>query len=159
MTTTAPPERPIVGVGAVILEENRVLLIRRGHEPLKGEWSLPGGRVELGETLVAALCREVREETGLTVEVGAVIEVLDRVHRDASGRVEHHFVIIDYLCRLVDGSLAASSDADDARWVRLDDLNEYRLTEAAARVIERGRRIAAIRGAATRNTQARRGAR
>src|SRR5439155_11424714 len=90
--------RPIVGVGAVIFDGDRVLLIKRGHEPLKGEWSLPGGRVELGETLGQAVAREVLEETGLVVDVGPVVEVLDRVHRTPDGRVEHHFVIIDYLC-------------------------------------------------------------
>src|SRR6185312_15213739 len=90
------PERPIVAVGAVILDGDRVLLIKRGQEPLKGEWSLPGGAVESGETLAAALVREVREETCLEVEVGPVVEVLDSVRRDAEGRVEYHYIIIDY---------------------------------------------------------------
>ena len=91
------PSGPIVGVGAVILDGDRVLLVKRGHEPLKGEWSLPGGAVEIGETLDAAVAREVLEETGLDVDVGPVVEVLDRIQRDADGRVEYHYVIVDYL--------------------------------------------------------------
>src|SRR5665213_1646809 len=97
------PERPIVGVGAVIFDGDRVLLVKRGHEPLMGAWNLPGGAVEVGETLDAALAREVLEETGLSVEVGPVVEVLDSVRFDADGRVEYHFVIVDYLCRVFAG--------------------------------------------------------
>src|SRR5438128_12402839 len=93
------PERPIVGVGAVVLDGDRVLLVKRAHEPLKGEWSLPGGVVELGETLADALMREVLEETGVPIEIGEVVEVLDRVQRAADGRVEYHFVLVDYVCR------------------------------------------------------------
>jgi mutator protein MutT len=135
------PARPIVGVGAVIVDDERVLLIRRAHEPLKGEWSLPGGAVELGETLVEALAREVLEETGLRVDVGPVIDVIDRVRRTSDGRVEHHFVIIDYACRVAGGTLAAASDAADVRWVPIAELAAYRLTEAARRMIHRGRAI------------------
>jgi mutator protein MutT len=129
------PERPIVGIGAVIIAGDRVLLVKRAHEPLKGEWSLPGGAVEVGETLHDAVMREVREETGLDVRVGPVIEVLDRVHRTADGRVEYHFVIIDYLCTLAGGTLASNSDAEDACWVPVDDLTPYALTPLAAAVI------------------------
>src|SRR4051812_12924157 len=93
------PERPIVGVGAVIVDHHgRVVIVKRSHEPLKGEWSLPGGTVEVGETLAEALVREVREETGLDVAVGPLIEVLDRVHRADDGRIEYHFVLLDYRC-------------------------------------------------------------
>src|SRR6185503_14872857 len=107
------PDRPIVGVGAVVLDgEGRVLLVKRAHEPLKGEWSLPGGGVEIGETLEAALAREILEETGLTVAVGPVVEVLDRVEHAPDGRVEYHFVIIDYVCRALSGTLVCGSDAD-----------------------------------------------
>src|SRR5262245_12609674 len=136
------PERPIVGVGAVILEGDRVLLVRRAHEPLKGEWSLPGGAVELGETLAEALAREVREETGLEVRVGPVVEVLDRVHRAPDGRIEYHFVLVDYLCALAGGQLAAASDADGACWVPVDDLASYRLAREALAVIAKAVRTA-----------------
>ena len=123
-------------MGAVALDaEGRVLLAKRGHEPLKGEWSLPGGGVELGETLEAAVAREVLEETGLVVRVGPVVEVLDRVELTADGRVAYHFVIIDYLCRAVDGRLVSGSDADEVSWVSLDQLVEYRVTAKATEVI------------------------
>jgi len=131
------PDRPIVGVGAIVVDGDRVLLVKRGHEPLKGEWSLPGGVVELGETLDAALTREVLEETGLDVAVGPVVEVLDRVHRTADGRVEYHFVIIDYLCRALGGSLGFATDADDARWVALADLETFRPSASVAAVVRK----------------------
>ena len=137
------PDRPIVGVGAVVLDaDGRVLLVKRGHEPLKGEWSLPGGGVELGETLEAALAREVLEETGVTVDVGPVVEVLDRVDRAADGRVQYHFVIIDYLCYATDTRVICGSDADDVRWVGLDQLAEYRVTAKAIEVITKAIGIA-----------------
>jgi len=117
------PERPIVGVGAVILDENRVLLIKRGQAPLKGEWSLPGGALEIGETLEEGIRREVREETGLIVEPVAIVEVLDRISRDAEGRVQYHYVLIDYLCRVVSGELACATDAADVRWAAREDLD------------------------------------
>lgn len=135
------PERPIVGVGAVILDGGRVLLVRRAHEPLKGEWSLPGGAVELGETLAEALVREVREETGLEIRVGPVVEVLDRVQRAADGRIEYHFVIVDYLCRPAGGRLAHSSDAADARWAALTELAHYQVTRQARAVIGKAVRL------------------
>src|SRR5436309_15542011 len=132
------PERPIVAVGAVILDGDRVLLVKRGQEPLKGEWSLPGGAVEIGETLQAALVREVREETCLDIEVGPVVEVLDSIRRDADGRAEYHYIIIDYRCRVRAGAptaAACGSDADGACWVAEADLDRYRVTAAAAAVI------------------------
>jgi 8-oxo-dGTP diphosphatase len=129
------PDRPIVSVGAVALDGDRVLLVKRGQAPLKGHWSLPGGVVEIGETLEAALAREVLEETGLTIEVGPVVEVLDRVERTDDGRVEYHYVIIDYLCRVGPGTPVHASDVDDVRWVSRDDVPEYRLTEKAAAVV------------------------
>jgi len=124
-----------VGVGAVIVDGERVLLVKRAHEPLKGEWSLPGGAVEVGESLEAALVREVREETRLDVVVGPVVEVLDRIGRDASDRVEYHYVIVDYLCRVAGGTATCGSDAEDVEWARRDDLSRYRLTSAAMAVI------------------------
>jgi 8-oxo-dGTP diphosphatase len=141
------PSEPIVGVGAVVLDrEGHVLLAKRAHEPLKGEWSLPGGRVELGETLEAAVARELQEETGLTVEVGPVVEVLDRIDRSPDGRVAYHFVIIDYLCYTNDSSIVCGSDADDARWVGVDELPAYHLTEKATAVIKKALSLWASRG-------------
>jgi mutator protein MutT len=130
------PERPIVGVGAVVLNgDGHVLLVKRAHEPLKGEWSLPGGGVEVGETLDAAVVRELFEETGLTVDVGPVVEVLDRIEHAPDGRVEYHFVIIDYLCHATDDRLVCGSDADDVQWVRIDELADYRVRTNAIAVI------------------------
>jgi len=118
------PETPLVGVGAVVVKEGRVLLIRRGNEPMKGHWTLPGGLVELGEPLLAAVAREVREETGLTVEPLELIELLDRIHRQGE-RVRYHYVIADYLCRVVGGQLQAASDADAAKWVERAEWNSH----------------------------------
>lgn len=131
------PERPIVGVGAVIVNDGCVVLVKRAHEPLKGEWSLPGGTVEVGETLAEAVVREVREETGLDVRVGSLVEVLDRVHRGPDGQVEYHFVLLDYKCTVLSGMLVHGSDASDARWARRDELARYGLSDTAMRVIAR----------------------
>jgi len=136
------PDRPVVGVGAVVLDGDRVLLIRRGHEPLKGQWSIPGGGVEIGETLESAITREVREETGLDIEVGPIVEVLDRISRDAGGKVEHHFVLVDFVCRATGGVLVGASDADAAEWVPLERLTGYGVAGVTVRVI----RKAAARG-------------
>ena len=133
--------RPVVAIGAVILAGGRVVLVKRGKEPLKGHWSLPGGSVELGETLVEAVRREVREETGLDVEVGALVEVLDRVHRDADGRIAYHYVLIDYVCRPRSGDaeivLSPGDDAAEAALVDPRELGEYSLAPVTRRVIER----------------------
>ena len=131
------PDRPVVGVGAVVLDGERVLLIKRGHAPLKGQWSLPGGGVETGETLEQAVAREVLEETGLTVEVGPIVEVLDRISRDADGRVEHHFVLVDFVCRNNGGMLRGASDAEDAAWVALPDLGRYEVAPVTISVIQK----------------------
>jgi 8-oxo-dGTP diphosphatase len=137
------PDRPVVGVGAVVLDGDRVLLVRRAHAPLAGEWSLPGGKVELGETLTAAVAREVWEETGLRVSVGPLVDVVDRLDTFADGRVEFHYVVVDYLCRTSgDGAPAPGSDADDVCWAPVADLAAYRLTDAAVAVIEKARRMA-----------------
>lgn len=132
------PAQPVVGVGAVIVRGGRALIVRRGHEPRKGEWSLPGGLVELGESLVDAVAREAREETGLSIEVGAIIETFDRVHRDAGGRIRFHFVIIDFVCRAAEGDAVAGSDAEAVAWVTADELEAYGVNPHAAAVIRKG---------------------
>jgi 8-oxo-dGTP diphosphatase len=134
------PISPLIGVGAVVVDRGRVLLVRRGTEPLRGQWSLPGGLVEVGEALTAALVREVCEETGLIVEVVELIELIDRIHREAD-RVRYHYVIADYLCRVVGGSLQSGSDASDVRWVERSEWNSHSalaLDPIAVRVIEAG---------------------
>ncbi|MGO9337605.1 MAG: NUDIX hydrolase [Terracidiphilus sp.] len=134
------PETPLVGVGAVVVDAGRVLLVRRGREPLKGQWSLPGGLLEVGESLTAGVVREVREETGLNVDPVELIELLDRIHRDGD-RVRYHYVIADYLCRVVDGELNAASDADAVRWVERAQWNSHsslKLDPITVRVIEAG---------------------
>jgi len=146
------PERPVVGVGAVITvaadDRQRlgmegtgpargVVLIRRRFPPLAGEWSLPGGTVEVGETLEAATAREIVEETGLAVEIGPVVDVFDRIMLDESRHVQYHFVLIDYVCRAVGGRLCAGSDVSDAIVADPADLAPYRLTDKARSVIAR----------------------
>lgn len=131
------PERPVVGVGAVIVDGHRVVLVKRAHEPLKGEWSLPGGSVEVGETLEEAVAREVREETGLVVRVGPLLDVFDRIHRGRDERVEYHFVLLDYRCTVLSGTLTHGSDASDACWASADDVDRLGLSELAKRVIAR----------------------
>ena len=132
------PAQPIVGVGGVILRDGKVVLVKRKYEPLAGQWSLPGGRLELGETLEAGLAREMLEETGLTVEVGPVVDVFDRILLDPERRVRYHYVLIDYLCRPVAGDLAHGSDVAAAELVNPDQLERYRLTPKATAVIEKG---------------------
>lgn len=134
------PSSPLIGVGAVVVHQGRVLLVRRGTEPLRGHWSLPGGLVEVGEALTDALKREVREETGLVVDVVELIELLDRIHRHED-RVRYHYVIADYLCTVAGGELRAASDADDVRWVERAEWNSHSaltLDPITVRVIEAG---------------------
>ncbi len=137
------PERPIVGVGAVIVSNGHVVLIKRRYEPLAGQWSLPGGTLELGETLETGVAREILEETGLEVEIGPVVDVFDRILFDPDRRVRYHFVLIDYVCRPRGGTLAAGSDVADAVLVAPHDLPAYRLTPKANAVALRGLEIAA----------------
>ena len=134
------PLAPLVGVGAVVVDEGRVLLVRRGREPLKGQWSLPSGMLELGESLTAGVAREVLEETGLNVEPIELIELLDRIHHEEE-RVRFHYVIADYLCRVTGGILQAASDADDVRWVERAEWNSHgalKLDPVTVRIIELG---------------------
>ncbi len=139
------PSRPIVGVGAVIVTTpGEVVLVRRAREPLAGQWSLPGGAVEAGETLAAALAREVLEETGLDVEVGHLVDVLDRIYMDESGRVEYHYVLADFLCRPRGGQLRAGSDVTDAMAVAPAALDAYALPADTRRVIDRGLAMASL---------------
>jgi ADP-ribose pyrophosphatase YjhB (NUDIX family) len=127
------PKQPLVGVGGVVIHRSRVLLIRRGGEPLKGEWSIPGGLIEVGEELADGVRRELKEETGLDVEPLAIIETFDRIFRQGR-RVRYHFVIVDYVCRLKRGRLRPASDVVEARWVRREDLGLYSLTDKATSV-------------------------
>lgn len=131
------PDRPIAGIGAVIVEAGKVVLVRRRFEPMAGRWSLPGGMLELGETLEAGVAREMREETGLDVKVGPVIEVFDRIVLDGERRVRYHFVLVDYLCWPVGGELRAGSDVDNAILADPASLNAYDLTATAQAVVAR----------------------
>lgn len=143
------PRAPIVGVGAVVVDDGRVLLVQRGREPLKGKWSLPGGMLELGESLHEGVVREVEEETGLRVEPTELIELLDRIVREensAGKRVRFHYVIADYLCRVTGGALKAASDAAAVRWVERAEWNSHSalaLDPITVRVIEAGYQRAA----------------
>ncbi|HKT50691.1 MAG TPA: NUDIX hydrolase [Candidatus Angelobacter sp.] len=132
------PDRPIVGVGAVIVNSGRVLLVKRGSPPLLGQWSLPGGVVEIGETLRSAVEREAREETGLVVKTGEVLEVLDRIIPGEGGRPQYHYVLIDFLCRVTGGELLAGGDAADVAWANQDDLEKFNLEKPALQVIQKG---------------------
>ena len=136
------PDRPFIGVGAVIVDGPRVVLVRRGSEPLAGHWSLPGGAVEIGETLEACVAREMLEETGLEVAVGPVIDVFDRITRDTEGRVQYHYVLVDYLCRVVGGTLQAGSDVEAAVWADASELSGYHLASKATTVIARALELA-----------------
>jgi ADP-ribose pyrophosphatase YjhB (NUDIX family) len=127
-----------VAVGGIAFDDrDRVLLVQRGREPGRGLWSVPGGHVELGEPLAAAVVREVREETGLDVEVGARVDVLERIGRDDAGRVTYHFLIVDYLVRVVGGTLEAAEDAADARFVSLDEIAQLPTTSGLVPVLQR----------------------
>lgn len=133
----------MIGVGAVILDDSsRVLLVKRLHPPLEGHWSLPGGLVELGETLAQAVVREVREETGLDIEAGPIVEVVERVQRLPDGRIEYHFVIVDYLCMRQGGDAASGSDAEAIQWVVVEELAHWGVTPAAIGVVHKALALA-----------------
>lgn len=131
------PDQPIIGVGAVIFKEDRVLVVRRGQEPGRGSWSLPGGAVEVGESLEAALIRELMEETSLTVDVLGITAVLERIYPDGQGQVPYHYVLVDYVCRYRQGPLRIGSDITDARFVAFSELADYQLADYTAAVIQR----------------------
>jgi 8-oxo-dGTP diphosphatase len=151
------PEHPLVGVGGVVVHEGRALLIRRGGPPLQGEWSIPGGMLEVGETLAQGVVRELAEETGLDVSVVELIEVFERIfpappNADGSAgdpaRPQYHFVILDYLCEMRGGTLAAGSDALDFAWALEEEFAKFDLTVAATRVLRKALAMARERAAA-----------
>jgi 8-oxo-dGTP diphosphatase len=132
------PEIPLVGVGAIIIEDSRVLLVKRAHPPLQAQWSIPGGVLEIGEMVREAAVREAREETGLVVEPEDLLGVYDRILRDIEERVQYHYVLIDFLCRRIGGELLAASDAAEVRWFKRDELPELNLAEDTIDVIRKG---------------------
>jgi 8-oxo-dGTP diphosphatase len=136
------PERPFIGVGGVVISGNRVLLIQRGKPPLEGQWSIPGGMLETGETLIEGVRRELAEETGLDVRVLDLIEVFERVDLDESGKPKYHFVVLDYLCEASNEAASAGSDVIKVAWVDRDDLERYSLTPTATRVIAKAFKMA-----------------
>lgn len=132
------PELPLVGVGAIIIEGDRVLLVKRAHPPIQGQWSIPGGVLEVGEMVREAAIREAREETGLIVEPGELLGVYDRILRDVEQRVQYHYVLIDFLCRPLGGELLAASDAAEVRWFVREQLPALQLAEDTSEVILKG---------------------
>lgn len=136
-TSREYPVRPFFGVGALIIDRERIILVKRGKQPAKGEWSIPGGLVEAGEKIKTAVMREVLEETGLEVEPQSLVELVERIFPDSTGRIRYHYVIADYLCRVVGGSLNAGSDAREAVWVTHSDLHRYSLAPVTLDVISK----------------------
>ena len=150
------PEKPIVGIGGVVIEDGRALLIRRGNEPLLGQWSIPGGTLELGETMIEGTARELKEETGLEVNVLQLIEVFERINfgrgadeswttTEERKRPRFHFVIVDYLCERISGTAIAGGDVTDVAWAEEDDLERFELTATATRVIRKAFSLARLR--------------
>ena len=137
MTKRDYPDRPIVGVGAVVIDGESALVVRRATEPLKGQWSMPGGMLELGEKLRDGLAREVLEETGLEVEVGEVLDVFDSIFPDAEGRTQYHYVLIDYRCTVRGGTAKAGSDVSEVRWVTSQEINELGMKEVTVGMIRK----------------------
>ncbi len=131
------PDRPIVGVGAVIVSGGRAVIVQRGTEPLKGHWSIPGGALEIGETLRQCAAREALEETGLQAEAGEVLEVFDSIYPGPDGRTRYHYVLIDFLCRVTGGELHAGGDALAARWITAEELAGLEITETARKVLQK----------------------
>jgi ADP-ribose pyrophosphatase YjhB (NUDIX family) len=138
------PDRPLIGVGSIIIEDDRVVLVKRAHPPIQGQWSIPGGVLEVGEFVREAAIREAQEETGLIVEPGELLGVFDRILRDPDKRVQYHYVLIDFLCRRIGGQLLAASDAAEVRWFTPDELPALNLAEDTLAVIQKG--FAKLRG-------------
>jgi ADP-ribose pyrophosphatase YjhB (NUDIX family) len=132
------PELPLVGVGAIIIQNDRVVLVKRAHPPIQGQWSIPGGVLEVGELVREAAIREAREETGLIVEPADLLGVYDRILRNEEQRVQYHYVLVDFLCRPVGGELQAASDATEVRWFTREELPALKLAEDTQDVIEKG---------------------
>jgi 8-oxo-dGTP diphosphatase len=125
----------MVGVGGVVVSNGRALLIRRGGPPLEGQWSIPGGMLEVGETLLEGVRRELLEETGIEVRVRELIDVFERINLDGGGKTRYHFVVLDYLCEALSGEARAASDVTDVAWAAPSELANYSLSETATRVI------------------------
>ena len=131
------PDQPLIGVSGVVVSGDKVLLVKRGRPPAVGVWSVPGGRLKLGEELRAGCAREIQEETGIKAEVGPLVEVLDRITKDNDGRVEYHYVLVDFACRAEEIPPVPGDDAGDAAWVPVSELNEERLTPDTLWVIKK----------------------
>jgi 8-oxo-dGTP diphosphatase len=143
------PQRPIVAVGGVVVHESRVLLIRRGQPPLEGRWSIPGGILEIGETIAEGIERELMEETGVRVRVLELIEIYEKVTRDLDDQPQYHFVILDYACEFVEGTAEAGGDVTEVKWASEQELDGLALTGAAKRVIRKA--LSMMRGRAAAN--------
>jgi mutator protein MutT len=133
------PNQPVVGVGAIIVCNDKILLEKRKGEPGKGKWSVPGGLVELGETVENAVIREVKEETGLDVAEPQLIDVVDNIVRDENGEIKYHFVIIDYFLKVKGGELKAADDAEELRWVPISEVEKYGLTKTFRAFLKRNK--------------------
>jgi|SRR5579871_745036 len=144
------PEHPLIGVGAVIVSGGRALLVRRASEPLRGEWSVPGGLLELGEKLRDGVRREALEETGLEVEPGEVLDVFDSIFTDPLGRTQYHYVLIDYLCHPLAGEARAGSDVSDVRWAGPEALAALGLRPSIEQVVRKGIERAAVLASAVK---------
>ena len=145
------PDRPVVGVGGVIISDGRALLVRRGSPPLEGQWSIPGGMLESGETLLLGVRRELLEETGIEVKVLELIEVFERINLDGEGKARYHYVVLDYLCEAVRGEARAGSDVTDVAWASPAEFEKYSLTETATRVILKAFEVARERSVQEKN--------